>query len=159
MRYKILVLLTFVLFGCASKQDKHHDFLSKEQMVSLLIDIHILEGKINRLNVKRDSTTLIFNTLEREIFKTHKIDFDLYERSYKYYLEDVKSMDEIYMAVVDSLSLMQTAYKAKKEMQKEHDLEKAKEARNKRREKNKGKIGKRAEVLTKKKITVPKSKD
>lgn len=137
MRYKILVLLTFVLLGCSSEKENSQNFLSKEQMVSLLIDIHVLEGKVDRLNIKRDSTTLIFNTLEREIFNTHQIDYELYERSYKYYLEDVKSMDEIYMAVVDSLSLMQTAYKAKHEIQKEQDLVKAKEARQKRREENK----------------------
>ena len=135
MRYKILVLLTFVLIGCAPEQDKHHNFLSKEQMVSLLIDIHVLEGKVDRFHVKRDSTTLIFNTLEREIFNTHQIDYELYERSYKYYLEDVKGMDEIYMAVVDSLSLMQTAYKASKEKESEKSKIEKKEHQKKNKQK------------------------
>lgn len=114
MGYKILVLLTFALISCKADEKKLPDLLSEEQMVSILIDVHVLEGKIDKLSIKRDSASLIFNTFEREIFKEHNVSKEKYIESYEYYLEDVASMNDIYEIVVDSLNFMQKSYGAKK---------------------------------------------
>ena len=125
MRYKILVLLTFGLFGCSSEKEMPEDLLTKQQMIGFLIDIHVLEGKVDLLKLKKDTSTLIFNTFEQEILKEHNIDKDIYYKSYQYYMEDVKGMNEIYTAVVDSLNFLQTTYNAKMEREKERiDAEK-----------------------------------
>lgn len=115
MRYKILVLLTFVLLGCEKKNKEIPGLLSKEKMINILIDIHILESKIELLFIPKDSGILIFNTFEREIFEEYQVSKEGYIKSYQYYLENMSGMSEIYTAVVDSLNFMQKSFEIEKE--------------------------------------------
>lgn len=152
MIYKILVLLTFTLLACKSNSEKPENLLSKAQMVELLIDIHILEGKLDKLRIQRDSSTVLYNTFEREILKAHNIDKALYKSSYQYYLEEVNSMDEIYTAVVDSLNFLQTSHDAKMEIARKKEKE---EKENKKNEQTKIELDKKKIKSFNKKPVIP----
>ncbi len=136
MRFKILVLLTFVVISCQKKAKVNPDVLPKDKMVGILIDIHILESKIEKLSIRKDSGRLIFNTFEREIFEAHQVDKEKYLMSYQYYMEDLSGMNEIYNAVVDSLNYMQRTQEAEKKNK--EDIEKDKRE-NKKKLKEKAK--------------------
>ena len=86
--------------SCAKSDKKPENLLSKEKIVSILIDVHILESEIQTLRVSKDSSQLLFNTFERELF-------EVYKKSLEYYLEGVKEMEKIYEAVIDSLNYME----------------------------------------------------
>lgn len=102
---KLLISLLFLL-SCGEPDNKPEGLLSKEQMVNLLTDIHIAEARANRSQLRSyDSIQVYYKALEKDVFKKHKTDSTVYKKSYAYYLEHMKELDDIYAAVVDSLSL------------------------------------------------------
>ena len=102
---KILIPL-ILLFACAETEEKPERLLTKEQMVGILTDIHIAEAKANRTSLRSyDSLQIMYKAYENDVLKKHKTDSTTYRQSYKYYLEHMQEMDEIYTAVVDTLSL------------------------------------------------------
>jgi hypothetical protein len=105
MKKFFLLLLTVALLGCVRKDKPPEDIMSKQQMVSFLIDLHLMEAKINVTRFPKDSTKAFFPVVEEALFKKHNITDSIYFKSYQYYLNDMFEMEEIYSAVVDSLSL------------------------------------------------------
>ena len=107
MKNIFLVILILMATSCAKSDKKPENLLSKEKIVSILIDVHILESEIQTLRVSKDSSQLLFNTFERELFEKHQVDKEVYKKSFEYYLEGVKEMEKIYEAVIDSLNYME----------------------------------------------------
>lgn len=96
-----------LLFSCRLETTVPDGLIQKEQMVSLLIDIHILESKINDIKVPYDSSRLLYNTLELDVFTKHGVTKELYDSSYKFYVMNVSLLDDVYATVVDSLNFME----------------------------------------------------
>ena len=90
--------------------------LSKQQMVSFLIDLHLTEAKMNYTEVRQpDSTEILFRNYEKYLMEEHGFTDSVYLESYAYYLDHMELMDEIYEEVVDSLNVMSTLEKAREE--------------------------------------------
>jgi hypothetical protein len=100
-----LIIFLIGTFACTKNKPAPEHLLSKEKMVSILIDVYIAEGKVNSLDVKTDSMSNLFAAYEKHIFQKHEVTDSIYRESYQWYLEDIIAMDQIYSAVVDSLSL------------------------------------------------------
>ena len=105
MKKLFLILITIALLGCVRKDKPPEGIMSKQQMVSFLIDLHLMEAKMNAARIPRDSIKTFFPAIEEALFEKHNITDSVYYRSYQYYLNDMFDMEEIYSAVVDSLSL------------------------------------------------------
>lgn len=75
------------------------------------MDVYITESRINNFHLNSDSAHKLFNELEKKIFARHGVSDSVYYESYRYYLDDLKAMDEIYGAIVDSLSLRERMVK------------------------------------------------
>ena len=84
--------------------------LSDEEMVKMLIEIHLLESNISLLRVNQDSSQVLYNSFEKILFEEKGVDYDQYLKTYKYYLEDVSHMERIYEIVVDSLNLREKSF-------------------------------------------------
>ncbi len=116
-----LFLLTSTFYACT--EDMNEDFVSKpnpllsqEKMISFLIDLHLTEAKMNYLDIRQtDSADWVFRNYEEYLFEKHKIDAPAYYQSYQYYLAHMKQMENIYAAVVDSLSVISSREKMEKE--------------------------------------------
>ena len=103
---KKLIIFFLLLSGCISEVKPPQSVLAKEKMVDILIDIHIAEAKANRIQLRSyDSIQAYYKKLEADIYKKHKVDSVVYRKSFTYYMDHIKQMDEIYAAVVDSLNL------------------------------------------------------
>ena len=111
MKNIFLVFTLIVVFSCGESENKPDKLLPKQKMVEMLIDIHILESEIQNLRLSKDSSQLLYNTFEREIFENSGVDKDLYRTSFAYYLEEVEDMEEIYEIVIDSLNFMEKSLK------------------------------------------------
>lgn len=91
-------------------------------MVALLIHFHSAEAEIlEKGYVYPDSAQIAYAKLEREIFRKYKTDTTSYKRSYRYYAQTPKLLEEIYTIVVDSLSYRETAQPADSTQQKPKD--------------------------------------
>ena len=104
MRKHFLTFILLSLLGCKG-EEKPEDILAVEKMASILVDVHLAEGKIEELKLRNDTAKVTLAFLENEIFDKHGVERDVYEKSFNYHLSDINSMDLIYSIVVDSLNL------------------------------------------------------
>jgi hypothetical protein len=106
---KKLIFIFLLLSACVEPEKPPANLLTKEQMIAILTDIHIAESKVNMMNLRSyDSMQVLYRKLESDIYKKHRVDTAVYNVSYRYYLENMQLMDEIYAALVDSLSLRES---------------------------------------------------
>ena len=78
--------------------------MTSQQMTKLLMEIHLLEAKVNELPIiPFDSSQLVYDHYEKLLFDDLGITPEQYELSFNYYLDHPKEFEKIYTAVVDSL--------------------------------------------------------
>lgn len=94
--------------GC-EENPKPKDLLSEEEMVNVLIDIHLTEGIASSLPIPYDSSQVLYSLLEQEVFVKHQVQDSVFTRSMIYYLQDPAIMDKIYARVVDSLVVRESS--------------------------------------------------
>lgn len=94
--------------GC-EENPKPKDLLSEEEMVNVLIDIHLTEGIASSLPIPYDSSQVLYSLLEQEVFVKHQVQDSVFTRSMIYYLQDPAIMDRIYARVVDSLVVRESS--------------------------------------------------
>ena len=92
--------------SCGSEK-RNSAALSQEQMVDFLIDLHLSEATVQDLRLKPDSAIALFKVQEKLLYKQHGITDSMFINSFQYYLEQPVLMEEIYAAIIDSLSLRQ----------------------------------------------------
>jgi len=104
---KKMLFLGFILLGfsCIKKPTPPEGIMTEQEMVDFLIDLHIIEARISMSRIPNDSIPLFFDEVEDSLYQKHHITDSIYKKSYQYYLENVDLMEEIYSAVVDSMSL------------------------------------------------------
>ena len=92
--------------GCVGEPEKPADLIEKPEMVDILIRIHLLEAKVNKVPKRAgDSAQFLFDHYQRLLFEEMKVDSTSYRSSMSYYLENPKELSSVYQAVVDSLAL------------------------------------------------------
>jgi len=103
---KLYILFIFsMVLACVTEEKPPDNIMSQQQMIDFLIDLHIVEAKVSMLRIPFDSVKLFFTEVEDSLYRKHQISDSTYKKSYQYYLENITQMEEIYAAVVDSLSL------------------------------------------------------
>ncbi|NVJ87333.1 MAG: DUF4296 domain-containing protein [Algoriphagus sp.] len=102
------ILTLFLLLGCESKK-KQSPLLSEDEMVSILIDIHLTEGIASALPISYDSSQTVYSLMELEVFKKHGVEDSIFHESLRYYLQFPDEMDKLYARVIDSLVVKESA--------------------------------------------------
>ncbi len=105
MKKLIIPFLAIVLAYSCSSESQPDGLLSEDQMVEVLIDIHMAEGMASALPIPYDSSKKIYPLLEKEVFLKHQIADSVYMKSFEHYLRDSKVMERIYSRTIDSLAL------------------------------------------------------
>jgi hypothetical protein len=101
-----------VLAACVGRSEKPPPgIMSKEKMVEFLIDLQLTDSKINSLRIPDDTVWKFYDQVREGIYRKHNIDDSTFLKSMSYYIYTVKQMEEIYNAVVDSLSLRERLHK------------------------------------------------
>lgn len=93
-----------ILSACAPKVAPPEDLIPKDQMISLLTEVHLLESKIKNLNIyPLDSAKVVYDHYEKLLFADFNITTAQYETSFNYYTDNLNEFGKIYESVVDSL--------------------------------------------------------
>ncbi len=108
MKKWLAILAILFLTTSCEEEEKPAYVLNYDQMVSILIDIHISEGIASSLPIDYDSSKVVYNLLEMDVFSKHGVTDSVFTHSLLYYLQDPPVMDYLYARVVDSLSMKQT---------------------------------------------------
>ena len=97
------LLLTMYLLAnaaCSSEEKPPKGTLSEEQMATILTDIHIMESRVTKLQLKSsDSSQMAFDKIKADIWKKNKVDTMAYRKSYDYYMTHPRQMAKIYEKV------------------------------------------------------------
>ncbi len=98
-----VILLSLWLAACASPKEK--EILSKEKLAMVLTDIHLAEAKINEKHIgSSDSALVLFQEVQRGIYKKHQVDSIQVNRSFEAYVKEPDEFLEMYQLVSDELS-------------------------------------------------------
>ncbi len=105
MKTKVTLLaLLWALLACTDDADRPDGLIPPEKMVLILRDVHLGEQQVSQLGLRsQDSSLVVFQTLERRIYKKYGYDTAAYRRSYLYYAARPEAYQQIYRAVIDSL--------------------------------------------------------
>ncbi len=104
-----LLLVSFIatyVSGCYG-EEVPEGILSEEDMIPIMLDIYLAEGKVNELRVKRDSALAIFDVYEIKILEKYELTDSVYTNSLRYYYDNPLKLESIYETVLDSLNLME----------------------------------------------------
>ena len=106
---KNAIFTCLLLLACLSctKTTPSKAVLSEEEMVSILLDIQLTEGKVSSLPVTFDSSQVLYSLMEKDVFLKHGVSDSVFTSSMLYYLEDAGKMDRIYARVIDSLVVLE----------------------------------------------------
>lgn len=78
--------------------------LPKPQLIGLLIDLHVLEARLDLSRLSPDSARALYLREQQRLFRQWKVSDSTFHRSYQYYSAHNKDLDEIYGIVIDSLT-------------------------------------------------------
>jgi hypothetical protein len=102
-----LLAVTLIVFSCGENEKDPEWLLSESEMVELLLDFRLAEGRATNLGINEDSAVVVFKALERNVFKVHQVDSSVYKESYQYYILRPERAMVIFDAVLDSLNVIQ----------------------------------------------------
>ncbi len=105
-------MILCVLFLCACAREKRPEgVFDQDKMTEVLMEIHLLEAKIQKLYLPGDSGDVIYRHYEKMLFEDLGITEEEYDQSLIYYVENSKELGEVYDRIVDSLMLKQNITK------------------------------------------------
>ncbi|XOV91106.1 MAG: DUF4296 domain-containing protein [Bacteroidota bacterium] len=105
--FLILSLFLTLSFSC-SNEEVPEGVLDKDKMMEVLMEIHILEAKIQKLYVPADSSELLYHHYEKMLFDDLGVTEEEYDKSLIYYVDHSDELGRMYFQIVDSLMLRQT---------------------------------------------------
>ncbi len=101
-----LILTVFVLgiSACETEEQPPSGLISEDKMASILADIHIAEARVTSLQLRSlDSSVMVFEQLQNQIWKKHQVDTTLYYKSYTFYTSNPAYLTKIYEEVEKKL--------------------------------------------------------
>jgi hypothetical protein len=103
--YRLITLIFLLaLASCQTDPDKiPADILPKEKMTGILMDIHIAEAGI-RLETQQDSLAQKATDYYHFIYKKYNVSEEDFRRSFRYYSEHPKQLEQIYQDMINEMS-------------------------------------------------------
>ncbi len=117
---KYIFLLIIPLFLSCNNSDenvvkeKPANIIPEQEMIELLVDIHLIEGTTRYGYGKSGNQEDYNNYLYEFVLEKHNISFDDFTKSISYYTRDIQRMTEIYSEVITELSELQSKVKNEK---------------------------------------------
>lgn len=107
------ILCVFLLFSCQEKTEKKpENLLNEEQMVAVMVDMHLVETAQNLKVIEPDSTNREYDQLFRSIFASHGVTKAQYDSSLYHYSTRTDEMNVIYDKVLEKLSELESQVKS-----------------------------------------------
>jgi len=102
--FLLIALFNFLLMACGPEK-MPDGILTEQQMVKVLTEMYLTEERASQISIPRDSIAKIFPQLEAKIFEKEGLSDTVFMKSMEYYKANPKKLENIYAALIDSLSL------------------------------------------------------
>jgi len=113
MRHIFYITVFIIFFSCESKTKfkEPKDLISREQMIDLLIDLHIgvAAKNVKNKNLERDINYMVF------VFEKYKIDSIRFQKSNIYYMSNIEEYEEMFEEVEAKLKILHDQYDLNKD--------------------------------------------
>lgn len=108
------LLNSIICFSCSPKPEKlPSGILTKDSMIAVLLAVHIAESSVNgRGLTNQQLNQLVAGKYDDVMLKNHTT-FDVFQKSYDYYLQHPDQFEEIYLEVVNRLTALEGKSKAR----------------------------------------------
>ncbi|RAK63516.1 DUF4296 domain-containing protein [Hymenobacter edaphi] len=109
LRIALLALAPVLLSQCERPEEQvpPAKLLPRAQLVSLLVDMHVTEARVEASRLPHDSARALFREQVKGVYWRHDTDEAAFRESMRYYATHGKDLEEIYATVVDSISMRQ----------------------------------------------------
>ena len=105
------MLLPLLLAATACQRPEEppqpEDLLPKAKVVAVLAQLHLLEARVENSRLTPDSARALYQAQHKQIMWKEEVSDSAFNRSYRYYGIHGKDLDEIYGAVIDTLSALE----------------------------------------------------
>jgi Domain of unknown function (DUF4296) len=98
------MILVFGLGACQNDKEPE-GVLSKEQLSALFVEFYLAEARLGNGTVVRDSALQLFLPFEESFLKEKGVSDSVLRKTYTYYFSNPSKLEQIYDAVIDTLSL------------------------------------------------------
>lgn len=78
--------------------------LSKEEYAALLVQVYLTEARLSQLPIPSDSAMRLYLAHEPELYARNGVTDSIAKITYQYYVSHPDEMEQVYAAVVDTLS-------------------------------------------------------
>jgi len=85
--------------------EKPKDVLTQAQLSALLVDVYLAEAKLDAIAKPKDTTIKYFLPFEEKLLRRVGISDSVLKKTYTYYLANPKELEQVYDAVIDTLTL------------------------------------------------------
>ena len=96
--------LLLMLMACDSDEQPPKDIIAEDKMAAILADIHLAESRVSRMQLQSlDSSAMVFNQLQKQIWAKQQVDTLRYRESYSFYTTHPQYMTRIYEKVLKNI--------------------------------------------------------
>lgn len=100
--FQVAVIAT--LSGCSFSDQKPDNLIPPDKMADVLSEIHMAESRVSRLNLRSiDSSNIVYQRLESQLFKKLSVDTAAYRASFAYYSAHPAELEGVYKQVTEKL--------------------------------------------------------
>lgn len=126
---RVLFVLSFI-FSCSKVNKTPEYVIPHDDMVNIIVKIHITDGMLNINKVRRDLARKDSSNYYETIFKSFGFTRADFDTSIYFYSNNIDEYDKIYEEVLNKLSEMETQLKEEsaKEAKEKEDLKAKREA-------------------------------
>ena len=114
MNNKILILL-LLAFLIASNSCRDKEKIPREEMVSILVDIHLLDGMIQEDRYRQRLEIPDTLNVYKQVLDKHGYSRAQFDSTLNYYSKDPRKFERIYQDVMARLNRMETRAREQKE--------------------------------------------
>jgi hypothetical protein len=102
---KLWFVFLFLGWASCNSPKTQEGVLTQPQLSALLVDIYMAEARADQLPVVKDSSIRFFIPFEEKLLKSKGITDSVLKKTYTYYFEHPKELEQVYDAVIDTLVL------------------------------------------------------
>jgi len=112
IKYITFLTLLFSFVSCEEKQKEiPSNVISQEKLVEVITEIELAQALIKLKFANQD--TINSQQLFEEVYNNFEITEENYNKSLSYYSQDPKLLEEMYVKVINNLSIRQTEFQNK----------------------------------------------
>lgn len=90
-------MVCFAAFACRTEPDIPDDIIAEDKMANILVDIHLLEAKIDALGIPIDSSQRLYKAYEYDLLTNkYQVDTVTYKKSFSFYRKHLKEFARVY---------------------------------------------------------------